>query len=182
MFSEKNLPRLIIATPIIAIIIITVVLSLSFIKLQRDYLIQETYTLEHEYMERQKEILKKEVNGIFTYIDYQRNLLIQNSKKNIKIEMQNFMQNLPKSNIFYDNYIIQNTNSITDFVIFDLARDTVYKQSDLFFHFENQQDFQKILKNDNETFWLQDETNLYYFFHDQQKNSYILLSKTYTIN
>ena len=91
MFTEKNLPKLIILTPIITIIILFMVILYYFIKSQNDYFVKESHLLEQEYINKQKVVLQNEVSGIFDYINYHKKLMIKNIKKDMKLQMQAFI-------------------------------------------------------------------------------------------
>ena len=70
MFSEKNLPKLIILTPIITVILIAFFTLYFFVKNQNDYFEEESVRVETEYINKQKNILKKEINYIINYIEH----------------------------------------------------------------------------------------------------------------
>lgn len=85
MFSEKNIPKLIILTPIVTVILVAFFTIYFFIQNQNNYFEEESIRVEKEYLERQKNILKKEVDYIINYIEYHVN---RNSKLT-KEELQN---------------------------------------------------------------------------------------------
>lgn len=70
MFTEKNIPRLIILTPIITVILVAVFNIYFFVKNQNDYFEEESIRVEDEYLKKQKNILKKEVEYVINYIEY----------------------------------------------------------------------------------------------------------------
>ncbi len=180
MFNEKNIPILIILTPIFSILILVSILLYYLIDNQQTYFEKENTQFEKEYVFKQKEILKKEINGVIKYINYQRNLLIENSKKNIKIQMNAFLENIKNGTINnkeYKNYVLQNANSNTDFIIFDIKDNRVIKDKDVFFFYETLDDFKKILKNKNEVFKIEDETNIYFFKYIKDSDIIIVLKK-----
>ncbi|RXK12206.1 histidine kinase [Halarcobacter mediterraneus] len=180
MFNEKNIPTLIILTPIISILILVSILLYNFVQSQEDYFLQESMQLEKEYISKQKETLKKEVNGLITYIKYQKNLLLENSKKNIKIQMNAFAKNIENNTIKQKNYfkyIIQNANSNTDFMIFDLKNNKLIKEKDIFFRFNEKEDYKKVLKDKKEALIIEDETTLYFFKYIKNKNIVLALKK-----
>lgn len=74
MFTEKNLPRLIIATPIITVLLFAVFIIYFFISSQYANFEQESLELEKEYILRQKNILKNENDKVHEYIRYHREL------------------------------------------------------------------------------------------------------------
>lgn len=77
MFREKNLPKLIILTPIITVLFIAFFTIYFFVKNQYDYFEEESIRLEDEYILKQKNILKKEVDYIVNYIEFR----VKNNKK-----------------------------------------------------------------------------------------------------
>ena len=64
MFTERNIPRLIILTPIITVLIGTFFTIYFFVKQQNDYFEEESLRVEAEYIQNQKDILKKEIDYI----------------------------------------------------------------------------------------------------------------------
>ncbi len=77
MFTEKNIPKLIILTPIITVILIAIFNIYFFIKNQNNYFNEESVRVEKEYMKKQKNVLKREVSSILNYIHFQ----VENNKK-----------------------------------------------------------------------------------------------------
>ena len=71
MFSEKNIPRLIILTPIITVILIAFFTIYFFVKTQNDYFKEESIRVEKEYMDKQKNVLRREVSSVINYIKFQ---------------------------------------------------------------------------------------------------------------
>ncbi len=74
MFSEKNLPKLIIITPIIAILIITIVTGYIFVETQNEYFYEENKRLEEDFHKKQKTLIKNQIQTIISYIRHQENL------------------------------------------------------------------------------------------------------------
>lgn len=72
MFTEKNLPRLIIATPIVLVLLSTLLIIYFFIKTQYNNFHNESIALETEYLLKQKNILKEENDKVLQYINYHR--------------------------------------------------------------------------------------------------------------
>ncbi len=67
LFSEKNIPKLIILTPIVTVILVAFFTIYFFIQNQNNYFEEESIRVEKEYLERQKNILKKEVDYVINY-------------------------------------------------------------------------------------------------------------------
>ncbi len=183
MFSEKNIPKLIILTPIFTIIILVILILYFFIKTQQDYFLQEINQLEKNYLEKQKIILKEEIHNIFNYIEYHKNLTINNTKKNMHIQMKTFLNQINmKKNSYkeYITYIKQNENENSDFIIYDKTTKTLIKNSDVFFNIEKIYTYEKKYR----TFLIEDNTTLYLFKNIPNKNIIIILKKDmfYTID
>lgn len=68
MFSEKNIPKLIILTPLITVLLVAFFVTYFFVQNQYNYFQEESIRLESEYLIKQKEILKKETNDVISYI------------------------------------------------------------------------------------------------------------------
>ena len=100
MFSEKNIPKLIILTPIVTVILIAFFTIYFFIQNQNSYFEEESQRSEKEYILKQKNILKKEVDSVIFYLNYHTNKKIDNIKDNIKNRLEDFIQQLE---VFYKN-------------------------------------------------------------------------------
>ncbi len=74
MFTEKNLPRLIIVTPIVLVLVFAVLIIYFFINTQYSNFKQESIELEKEYLLKQKNILKIENDKVLKYIKYHRDV------------------------------------------------------------------------------------------------------------
>ncbi|ADG92951.1 integral membrane sensor signal transduction histidine kinase [Arcobacter nitrofigilis DSM 7299] len=180
MFNEKNIPTLIILTPIFSIILLVSILLYYLVNNQQNNFKKESAQLEKEYISKQKEILKKETNGVISYIKYQKNLLIENTKKSIHIQMSTFAKNIEDNTISYKNYynyIKQSATSNTDFIIFDIKNKNLIKNPDVFFNFDNINELKKILKNKKEAYLIEDGINLYLFKYLKNKNLILVLKK-----
>ena len=177
MFTEKNLPKLIILTPIITIIILFMVILYYFIKSQNDYFVKESHLLEQEYINKQKVVLQNEVSGIFDYINYHKKLMIKNIKKDMKLQMQAFIYLLEEqtNDEKYMQYINQNVNARTDFLIYDKKK--LLKNTSVFFNMNNLINFQKNMQTKKQSFIFVDETDLYLFKYLKNKDIIIILKK-----
>ena len=71
MFREKNLPKLIIYTPITAIVCITIFTIYLFIKTQNEYFNEESKRLESEFNKNQKALIKNQIKTVLSYITHQ---------------------------------------------------------------------------------------------------------------
>ena len=101
MFTEKNLPRLIIATPIVFVLLFALFIIYFFINSQYSNFQKESVHLEKEYLLRQKNILKNENQKIMEYIKYHREV----EKKRIHNELRRLSKSgLKIADDFFDEY------------------------------------------------------------------------------
>ncbi|MFA9239610.1 MAG: cache domain-containing protein [Candidatus Paceibacteria bacterium] len=87
MFSEKNIPKFIILTPIITVVLIAFFTIYFFIQNQNNYFEEESIRLEQEYLQRQKDVLAKEVTYVINYIEFH----VKNNTKLSEEELKNKM-------------------------------------------------------------------------------------------
>jgi len=98
LFTEKNLPRLIIATPIMLVLLFALLIIYFFINTQYSNFHDESIELEREYLLKQKNILKDENNKVLKYIKYHRevenrrihNRFRQLTKSGVKVTEKTF--------------------------------------------------------------------------------------------
>jgi len=74
MFKEKNLPKLIIYSPIIAVIFVTIFTIYLFINNQNEYFAEESARIEKEFNTKQKALIKNQLNTVISYITTQEQL------------------------------------------------------------------------------------------------------------
>ncbi len=74
MFTEKNLPMLIVLTPIVAVLFFALLVIYFFINTQYVNFHKESAELEREYLLKQKSILKSENQRVLEYIEFHRKL------------------------------------------------------------------------------------------------------------
>ncbi|MFK5880809.1 MAG: cache domain-containing protein [Sulfurospirillum sp.] len=84
LFSEKNISKLIILTPIFTIILLTSFVTSFLINSQNSYFKEQSKTLENRYILKQKALLVSQVNRVIDYIDYHRMKLSNISEKKLK--------------------------------------------------------------------------------------------------
>jgi len=84
MFTEKNITKLIILTPIFAILLIALFNIYFFIQNQNNYFQEESIRVEKEYLNRQKTTLQREVASIINYIEFQ----VQHNTKLTEAELK----------------------------------------------------------------------------------------------
>lgn len=165
MFNEKNISRLIILTPILTIVILVALVLYSFIQIKHDSFLQGSIQLEKIYMARQEAVLQKQVNDVFQYIKYQKDLMLKNEKKEIEQQMKAFLKvilNYKATPAKYETYIKENSNHDTDFIIYDTKNNTIIKNKYLHIKEEMIQEMAHRYKNMDGVFILQGETNLFF--------------------
>jgi len=69
MFSEKQIPKLIILTPIITVLLIAFFTIYLFVTTQNRYFAEESVLIEQEYLSRQKKILQREISSVIHYLE-----------------------------------------------------------------------------------------------------------------
>jgi signal transduction histidine kinase len=94
MFSEKNLPKLIILTPIITVIFIAFFTIYFFVQNQNNYFEEESFRIEKEYIQKQKNILKKEIDYIINYIEHHVNREQVLSQEELKQELIKYIETI----------------------------------------------------------------------------------------
>ncbi len=87
MFSEKNISKLIILTPVLTVFLAAFFTIYFFVKNQNKYFEEESFRVEEEYIQKQKNILKKEIDYVINYIEHY-------VKKNKKLSEQELKQEL----------------------------------------------------------------------------------------
>jgi len=70
MFSEKNIPRLIILTPVITVVLIAFFTAYLFVTTQYRYFTEESILIEQEYLSRQQQILRREISSVLHYLEH----------------------------------------------------------------------------------------------------------------
>lgn len=94
MFSEKNIPKLIILTPIITVILVAFFTIYFFIQNQNNYFEEESIRLEQEYIQRQENILAKEVAYVINYIEFHVKNNTKLSEEELKNEMLRYIETI----------------------------------------------------------------------------------------
>jgi signal transduction histidine kinase len=94
LFSEKNIPKLIILTPIITGFLVAFFTIYFFVKNQYDYFEEESIRAEKEYIQKQKNILKKEIKNVINYIDFHVKRNIKLSQIELKEEMIKYIETI----------------------------------------------------------------------------------------
>ncbi len=73
MFSEKNIPKLIVITPIVTVLLIAFFTIYFFISTQENYFAEESRHIEQEYIQRQKKTLQREISSVINYLEHHQN-------------------------------------------------------------------------------------------------------------
>jgi len=94
LFSEKNIPKLIILTPIITVILVAFFTIYFFIQNQNNYFEEESNRLEQEYIQRQENILAKEVAYVINYIEFHVKNNTKLSEEELKNEMLRYIETI----------------------------------------------------------------------------------------
>ncbi|NQY53575.1 MAG: hypothetical protein HRT42_08360, partial [Campylobacteraceae bacterium] len=71
MFSEKNLPKLIIFTPIIAIVFLTSFTVYLFVETQNEYFEKESIVIEKQFKRKQKKLIREQIKSTLSFITHQ---------------------------------------------------------------------------------------------------------------
>ena len=94
MFSERNIPKLIILTPIITVLLVAFFTIYFFIQNQYNYFEEESIRLEKEYLQIQEDILKKEVDYIVNYIEFHVNHNTKLNDNELKNEILKYTETI----------------------------------------------------------------------------------------
>ncbi len=94
MFSEKNISKLIILTPIITVLLVAFFTIYFFVKNQYAYFEEESIRAEQEYLQKQKNILKKEINYVINYIEHQVKRNKRLSEEELKTELIKYIETI----------------------------------------------------------------------------------------
>ncbi|WP_428024722.1 cache domain-containing protein [Arcobacter sp.] len=94
MFTEKNIPRLIILAPIITVILIAFFNIYFFVKNQNNYFKEESIRVENEYIIKQRNILKKEIDYIINYIEFHVKRNKKFSEDELKDEILRYIETI----------------------------------------------------------------------------------------
>ena len=68
MFSEKNIPKLIILTPVVTVLLIAFFTIYFFVTTQESYFGEESAHIEQEYIARQKKRMQREISSVIHYL------------------------------------------------------------------------------------------------------------------
>lgn len=94
MISEKNIPKFIILTPVLTVVLIAFFTIYFFIQNQNKYFEEEALRVEEAYIKKQEELLKKELDYIINYLDY-RTLRSNNiSEEELKDELLRYSETI----------------------------------------------------------------------------------------
>ncbi|MDC0932781.1 cache domain-containing protein [Arcobacteraceae bacterium] len=83
MFSEKNLSKLIIISPIVAIVLITFFTSYLFINTQYQTFEKENKRFADEFIQKKKDSLRNQLESIYNYLEHQESIYTANSSEKV---------------------------------------------------------------------------------------------------
>ena len=83
MFSKNNIPKLIIISPIIAIVLITLLTSYFFVSTQYSSFEKESLKIEKDFIKDKRNLLKKEVNSLYSYLEHQESIYSNNANEEV---------------------------------------------------------------------------------------------------
>ncbi len=163
MFSEKNIPKLIILTPIVTVLLIAFFTIYFFIQNQYKYFEDESRRVEKEFILKQKNILKKEINSVISYIDYHE----KKAQEEIKTRVKNTVE------LLYNQLMILIKDKYLDDykkaqLIKQLIDSKTIEQNDYFFAYDVQNDkfIQPFNKSIQKDFELDDKFIKNYLYPD----------------
>ncbi len=166
MFSEKNISKLIILTPIITVLLIAFFTIYFFIQNQYKYFEDESRRVEKEFILKQKNILKKEINSVISYIDYHE----KKAQGEIKTRVKNTVE------LLYNQLMILIKDKHLDEykkaqLINQLIDSKTIEQNDYFFAYDVQNDkfIQPFNKSIQKDFELDDKFVKNYLYPDTGK-------------
>ncbi|PHO10453.1 histidine kinase [Malaciobacter canalis] len=166
MFSEKNISKLIILTPIITVLLIAFFTIYFFIQNQYKYFEGESIREESQYISKQKNILKKEINSVLSYLDYHEKKANQEVKNRVKNRVE----------ILYNQLSVltkdKNLNSTKKNEIMNQLIDSkAINRNDYFFAYDVQNDklIQPFNKSIQKEFELNDKFIKNYLYPDTGK-------------
>lgn len=180
MFSEKNIPKLIIFAPILTIIALSSMILYSLITIQKDYLDEEVKKVEKNYIKNQKVILEKEIGYIYDYIQYHKKITLDNIKKNLNTQMETFYKTLEEKTPNSKEYleiINQYSNKNSDFIIYKEKENFFIKNEDVFFYKEDIESLKEEIKKKKVLYIIREETNLFYYKFYEKENLIIAIKR-----
>ncbi len=112
LFSEKNIPKLIIITPIVAILFITVFSIYFFITNQNEYFKDESNRLEISFNQKQKDLIKNQVDTVISYMTHQEQ--IYNNKAIEQVIKRTYVLSTRLNQLYNDLDLSVNNNDQQD--------------------------------------------------------------------
>ncbi|MGB6329880.1 MAG: cache domain-containing protein [Halarcobacter sp.] len=94
MFNEKNIPKLIVFTPVLSVLISAFFTIYFFVKNQNNYFEEESLRVEKEYIQKQRNILKKEISSILNYIKFHVHENKKLSQKELKEKLIKYIETI----------------------------------------------------------------------------------------
>ncbi|KAB7888849.1 sensor histidine kinase [Poseidonibacter ostreae] len=180
MFSEKNIPKLIIFAPIVTILILSTMILYSLILIQENHLEREVVNIEKDYISDQKTLLQEEIEHIYKYIKFHKENTINIVKDNLSDKMKTFYKVIKNKNLKEDEYlkVIEQSSSLdSDFIIYDINKDLLIKNKDVFFNKTEITSIFNDIKKKKVYSILKEQTNLYYFQYFKDENIIIAIKR-----
>lgn len=180
MFTEKNIPKLIIFAPIVTILILSTMILYSLIVIQENHLEKEVVKIEKDYISDQKKLLEEEIEAIYKYINFHKENTINIVKNDLSKEMETFYRRIKNKNIDVNEYLklIDGSFKIdSDFIIYDVPKDLLIKNEDVFFNKDEITAIINDIKKEKIHSVLKEQTNLYYFQYFEEENIIITIKR-----
>ena len=94
MFSEKNIPKLIVLTPVITVLLVAFFTIYFFVNNQYAYFEEESIRVEEDYLKKQKNILKKEISYVINYVKHRVENNTKLSQEELKKEIIKYIETI----------------------------------------------------------------------------------------
>ena len=180
MFTEKNIPKLIIFAPIVTIIILSTMILYSLIFIQENHLKKEVEKIEKDYLFDQKRLLQEKIEEIYKYIKFHKENTINIIKNNLSKQIKKLHQTIIYEKLLKDEYlklIKQNATVDTDFILYDISKDILIKDKDVFFEKYEITEILDTIKKYKEFSIVKEHTNLYYYKYVEEINIVIAIKR-----
>lgn len=180
MFTEKNIPKLIIFAPIVTIIILSTMILYSLILIQENHLEKEVKKIEKDSLFEQKKLLQEKIGEIYKYIKFHKENTIDIIKNDLSKQMETFYKNIINEKLSEDAYLTlieQSSARNADFIIYDINKDILIKNKDVFFRKNEISNILEDIKKNKEYSLVKEQTNIYYYKYIEEKNIIIAIKR-----
>ena len=151
MFSQKNISKLIIISPIVAIFLITFLTSYLFITTQYSSFDKESLKIEKEFIKNKKNLLKEEVKRVYNYLEHQESIYINSANEKVikrtyvlSSRLNLLYKDLNKDEKILKNIINTKTSNTNYFFAYDIKNKQIIEPKN--------RDIKKDFKNDDKFF------------------------------